>query len=100
MYDPDALCTAAANIMVLSISGTTTNMAMKCAGFKSITEEYGIYRKRIERLRDKLKSEHPASVMVNEGSIESASTLSCLTTSTLGCSTETVSKSVGCILLL
>ena len=92
MYDPDALCTAAANIMVLSISGTTAKMAMKCAGFKSIIEEYGIYRKRIERLRDKLKSKHPASVMVNEGLIES--------TSILSCSTEEVSKSVGCIFLL
>ena len=75
LYDPSALCNVAAKIMALLTKGTATKLAMECAGFKDIKAEYNIYRKRIERLRDKLKSEHPESISIGVGSIELMSTL-------------------------
>ena len=64
---------------------------MKCAGFKSVDEEYKVYRKRIERQRNKLMS-LPSLILVNEGSIESNSLTSTLTSS----GTE-ISNSVVCL---
>ena len=67
-YDPGALCNAAAHILVHSAPQTATKIAMKCAGFKIVDEEYKVYRKRIERQRNKLIS-LPSLVLVNEGPI-------------------------------
>ena len=91
VYDPDTLRIAAAKILALLVVGTTTKVAMKCAGFTRINKEYIIYRKRIERLRDKLKSEHPTTILVKDGSIEAASILIC--------SAKEVSKIAVCLLL-
>ena len=87
-YDPGALCNAAAQILVHSAPQTATKIAMKCAGFKSVDEEYKVYRKRIERQRNKLMS-LPSLVLINEGSVESNSS-----TSTLSCSETEVGDSV------
>ena len=87
-YDPGALCNAAAQILLHSAPQTATKTAMKCAGFKSVDEEYKVYRKRIERQRNKLTS-LPSLVLVNEGSIASNSS-----TSTLSCTGTEVSNSV------
>ena len=75
-YDPHALCRAAAQILLLSTSDTTTKTAMKCAGFKSVDAEYITYRKRIERQRNQLKLSHPSQITVQEESLISTSSLS------------------------
>jgi len=75
-YNPTTLCHSAAQILLLSTSDTTTKTAMKCAGFKSVDEEYITYRKRIERMRNQLKLSHPAQITVQEESMMSTSSLS------------------------
>ena len=74
-YDPGALCNAAAQILFHLVPQTVTKVAMKCAGFKSVDNEYKVYRKRIERQRNKLML-LPSLVSINEGSIASNSSTS------------------------
>ena len=81
-YDPIALCSSAAQILALSAPDTKTKTAMKCTGFRSIDEEYNAYRKRIERLTNKLKASHPSQLTVQEESLASTSSLSTETAET------------------
>ena len=77
-YDPLLLCDAAAKILRYSAPGTNTKVAMECAGFQKVNEEYGKYRKRIERQRNRLitSTTPEVVVVVPEGSTASSSTLS------------------------
>ena len=81
-YDPIALCSSAAQILALSAPDTKTKNAMKCAWFRSVDEEYNAYRKRIERLINKLKVSHPSQITVQEESLVSTSSLSTETVET------------------
>ena len=66
-YDPIALCSSAAQILLLSAPDTKTNIA---------------YRKRIKRLRNKLKTSHSSQITVQDESLVSRSTLSTETAET------------------
>ena len=75
-YDPHVLCHSAAQILLLSAPDTKTKTAMECAGFKSVDEEYKLYRKRIERMRNRLRSSHPSQITIQEELTESTSSMS------------------------
>ena len=87
-YDPLLLCDAAAKILRYSAPGTNTKVAMECAGFQKVNEEYGKYRKRIERQRNRLITSTTPDIVivVPEESTTSTSTLSLLTDTDVGIS--------------
>ena len=61
---------------------------MECAGFQKVNEEYGKYRKRIERQRNRLITSTTPDIVivVPEESTTSTSTLSLLTDTDVGIS--------------
>jgi len=79
-YDPILICDTATKIVQYSAPGTKTQVAMKYTGFQKVNEEYGKYRKRIEKQRNRLiKSNPDIVVVVPEGSTSSTSILTSLT---------------------